>query len=161
MTRSAISVSPATEADVATIRSLISELAEYEKLSHVMTATEESLRRDLFGERPYAEALIGRLDGEPVGYALFFHTYSTFMGRPGLYLEDVYVTPAARGKGVGKALLRAVARIARDRRCGRLEWSVLNWNTPSIAFYDSLGATPMREWTAYRMDEATIAKLAE
>jgi GNAT superfamily N-acetyltransferase len=161
MTRPTLSISTATEADVPTLRALITALAEYEKLAHRMTATEESLRRDLFGARPYAEALIGQVDGEPVGYALFFHTYSTFMGRPGLYLEDVFVKPAARGRGVGKALLRAVARIARDRQCGRLEWSVLNWNAPSIAFYDSLGATPMREWTAYRMDEATIAKLAE
>ena len=161
MTHSPIEVAPATIEDVPTIRALIAELAEYEKLSHVMTATEDSLRRDLFGERRYAEALIGRLDGQAVGYALFFHSYSTFMGKPGIYLEDVYVTPAERGKGVGKALLREVARIARDRRCGRLEWSVLNWNTPSIEFYDALGATPMKEWTMYRMDEATIAKLAK
>jgi GNAT superfamily N-acetyltransferase len=160
MTQSAITITPATEADVATIRALIGELAAYEKLSHVMTATEASLRRDLFGARPYAEVLIGRLDGEPVGYALFFHTYSTFMGKPGIYLEDVFVRPAARGKGVGKGLLRAVAGVARDRGCGRVEWSVLKWNTPSIAFYDSLGATPQDEWTMYRMDEATIAKLA-
>ena len=160
MTRTDITIAPATEADVPTIHALIRELAEYEKLTHVMTATEAALRRDLFGERRYAEVLIGRLEGRTVGYALFFHSYSTFMGKPGIYLEDIYVTPAARGKGVGKALLCDVARIARDRNCGRLEWSVLDWNTPSIEFYESLGAAPLDGWTMYRMDEATIARLA-
>ena len=156
-----ITVAPATPADVPTIRALIAELAEYEKLSDRMTATDEGLREGLFGGRPYAEALVARLGGDRVGYVLFFHTFSTFLARPGIYLEDVYVTPAARGKGIGKALLREVAKIARDRKCGRLEWSVLNWNTPSIEFYESLGAEPLDGWTMYRMDEATIAKLAE
>ena len=155
-----ITITRASPDDVPTILSLIRELAEYEKLLHRVSATEASLRRDLFGERPYAEVLIGRLDGAAVGYALFFHSYSTFMARPGIYLEDVFVKPAARGKGVGKALLRAVARAARDRGCGRVEWSVLNWNTPSIEFYKSLGAEPLDEWTTYRMDEAAIANLA-
>ena len=156
-----ISVSPATPGDVPSILALIRELAEYEKLSDRVSATEASLRRDLFGPRPYAEVLMGRLDLTTVGYALFFHSYSTFLGKPGLYLEDVYVQPAARGMGVGKALLRGVARTARDRNCGRIEWSVLDWNKPSIDFYLSLGAVPMDEWTMYRLDEQHIADLAE
>ena len=160
MAMTSITIAPATPADVPSIRALIAELAEYEKLSDRMTAKADALRDGLFGTRPYAEALIGRLGGETVGYALFFHTYSTFMARPGIYLEDVYVTPAARGKGVGKALLREVARVARGRDCGRIEWSVLNWNKPSIDFYVSLGADPMDEWTMYRLDVAGIAALA-
>ena len=155
-----ISIAPATEADVPTILSLIRELAEYEKLLDRVSATEASLRRDLFGPRPYAEVLMGRLDGRAVGYALFFHSYSTFLARPGIYLEDVYVRQSSRGRGVGKALLRGVARVARDRGCGRIEWSVLDWNKPSIDFYLSLGAVPMDEWTMYRLDEKGIAALA-
>jgi len=156
-----IYVAPATPADVPTILSFIRELAEYEKLLDRVVATEERLRETLFGPRPYAEVLIGRLDGRAVGYALFFHSYSTFLAQPGLYLEDIYVQPAVRGRGVGKALLREVARVARARHCGRIEWSVLDWNQPSIDFYLSLGAKPMDEWTTYRMDEAAIARLAE
>jgi GNAT superfamily N-acetyltransferase len=155
-----ITITPATPDDVPAILALIRELAQYEKLLDRVVATEASLRRDLFGTHPYAEVLIGRLRADPVGYALFFHSYSTFVGKPGVYLEDVFVKPAARGRGVGKALLREVARIARDRDCGRMEWSVLNWNTPAIEFYQSLGAEPLGEWTMYRMDEAAIAKLA-
>jgi GNAT superfamily N-acetyltransferase len=158
---SPITIAPATPEDVPTILSFIRELAEYEKLLDRVSATEASLRRDLFGPRPYAEVLIGRLVGRPVGYALFFHSYSTFLAKPGIYLEDVYVTPAARGRGVGKALLRELARTARDRDCGRVEWSVLDWNKPSIDFYLSLGAVPLDEWTMYRMDENAIARLAE
>jgi GNAT superfamily N-acetyltransferase len=161
MVRVSVTITPATAADVPTILALIRELAEYEKLLDRVSATEASLRRDLFGTRPFAEVLIGSLDGEAVGYALFFHSYSTFLARPGMYLEDVFVKPAARGKGVGKALLRAVAWTARDRGCGRFEWSVLDWNTPAIEFYRSLGAEPLNEWTTYRMDDAAIAKLAE
>ena len=153
-------VTPATPDDVPIILSLIRDLAEYEKLLDRVSATEASLRRDLFGPRPYAEVLIGRLGAEAVGYALFFHSYSTFLAKPGIYLEDVFVKPAARGKGVGKALLRGVARAARDRGCGRLEWSVLDWNTPAIEFYQSLGAVPHEGWTTYRMDEAAISALA-
>jgi GNAT superfamily N-acetyltransferase len=152
---------PATSADVPTILSFIRELAEYEKLLDRVTATEDLLRHTLFGPRPYAEVLVARLDDDAVGYALFFHSYSTFLARPGVYLEDVYVRPAARGNGVGKALLKAVARAARDRGCGRVEWAVLKWNTPAIEFYESLGAQPLDGWTTYRMDEAAIAKLAE
>ena len=161
MGRVSITITPATPSDVPAILVLIRELAEYEKLLDQVVATEASLRRDLFGPRPIIEVLIGRLDREPVGYALFFHNYSTFLARPGMYLEDVFVKPAARGKGVGKALLRAVARAARDRGCGRLEWAVLKWNMPAIEFYESLGARPMDEWTTYRMDETAIASLAE
>jgi GNAT superfamily N-acetyltransferase len=157
----AISITPATPADVPTILAFIRELAEYEKLSDRVTATEQLLHETLFGPRPYAEVLMARLDGSPVGYALFFHNYSTFLARPGVYLEDVYVRPAFRGRGVGKALLREVARVARQRNCGRLEWSVLDWNKPSIDFYLSLGATPLDDWTMYRMDEAAIAALAK
>ncbi len=161
MTPPSITISPAAESDIPTILGLIRELADYEKLSHLVVATPDSLRRDLFGQRPHAEVLIARLDAKAMGYALFFHSYSTFLGKPGIYLEDVYVTPAARGQGIGKALLRAVARVALDRKCGRLEWSVLNWNTPAIEFYQSLGARALDEWTLYRMDESAIAKLAQ
>jgi GNAT superfamily N-acetyltransferase len=154
-------ITPATPADVPTILSFIRELAEYEKLLDRVTATEQLLHQTLFGPRPYAEVLMARLGGGPVGYALFFHNYSTFLARPGIYLEDVYVQPASRGHGVGKALLREVARVARERDCGRLEWSVLDWNTPSIDFYLSLGARPLDDWTMYRMDEAAIAALAK
>jgi GNAT superfamily N-acetyltransferase len=156
-----IFVAPATPDDVPTILSLIRELADYEKLLDRVSATEASLHRDLFGPRRYAEVLVGRLDGKTVGYALYFHSYSTFLAKPGIYLEDVYVQPAARGKGVGKALLREVARTARDRDCGRVEWSVLDWNKPSIDFYVSLGAVPMDEWTMYRLDEPGIGNLAK
>ena len=155
-----LTITPATPGDVPTILALIRELAEYEKLLDRVEATEQRLRETLFGPRPYAEVLIARLDGQPVGYALFFHNYSTFLARPGLYLEDVYVRPAFRKRGVGKALLREVARVARARGCGRLEWSVLDWNQPSIDFYLSLGARPMGEWTTYRMTEDAIAALA-
>jgi GNAT superfamily N-acetyltransferase len=157
----AIRITPATPADVPTILAFIRELAEYEKLLDRVTATEDLLHHSLFGPRPYAEVLMARVDGRPAGYALFFHNYSTFLARPGIYLEDVYVQPALRGRGVGKALLREVARAAVERDCGRLEWSVLDWNKPSIDFYLSLGATPMDEWTTYRMDEGAIADLAK
>ena len=156
-----ITITPATPDDVPAILAMIRELAEYEKLLDRVSATEDLLRRDLFGPRPYAEVLMGRLDGQSVGYALFFHSYSTFLARPGIYLEDVYVRPAVRGRGVGKALLTAVARTARERNCGRLEWSVLDWNKPSIDFYLSLGAVPNGGWTMYRMDEQAIAALAQ
>jgi GNAT superfamily N-acetyltransferase len=156
-----IRITPATPADVPVILSFIRELAEYEKLLDRVTATEDLLGSSLFGTRPYAEVLMARLADRPVGYALFFHSYSTFLARPGIYLEDVYVQPAVRGRGVGKALLREVARVALERDCGRLEWSVLDWNKPSIDFYLSLGAAPMDEWTTYRMDEAAIAALAK
>lgn len=144
-------IRPATEADVPLVVRFIRGLAEYERLLHECQATEEKVRASLFGARPDAEVLIAEVDGEPAGFALFFHNYSTFRGLPGLYLEDLFVEPACRGKGHGKALFRAVAKLAVDRGCGRFEWAVLDWNAPSIAFYESFGATPMNEWTTYRL----------
>lgn len=139
----------------------IRSLAEYEKLLHKMVATEESLRDGMFGERKVAEALIAYYDGKPAGMALFFHNFSTFLGRPGIYLEDLFVEPPLRGKGVGKALLSRVAAIAVERKCPRLDWSVLDWNEPSIQFYKSLGAIPLDEWTMYRLSGESLAKLAD
>ena len=154
-------IRPAGPADVPVILSLIRDLAEYERLSHEVEATEECLRRNLFGERPYAEALIGELRGEPVAFAVYFHNFSTFLGKPGLYLEDLFVKPEARDLGIGRAILRRLARIAVERDCGRLEWSVLDWNKPSLDFYQSIGAQPMREWTLHRMTGENLAALAE
>ena len=145
--------------DTLVILSFIRELAEYEKLLDQLVATEETLREWLF-EKKKAEALIAELDGEPVGYALFFHNFSTFLGRAGMYLEDLYVRPSARKKGIGRGLLAAVARIAKERGCGRLEWSCLDWNKPSVDFYLSLGAQPMDGWTIFRLTGDGINKLA-
>lgn len=156
-----VTVRPARQEDVAQILTFIKELATYEKLLHEVEASEESLRRALFGRRPYAEALIGELGGEPNGFALFFHNFSTFLGRPGIYLEDLYVRPAARGRGLGKALLREIARLAKERDCGRLEWAVLDWNEPAIAFYEGLGAELKREWLLTRVTRERIASMAE
>jgi GNAT superfamily N-acetyltransferase len=153
-------IEPAVRSDVPLILELIKELAEYERLAHEVEATEEILRETLFGTRPYAEVVIARYDNAPVGYALYFHSFSTFVGRPGLYLEDVYVRPTMRGKGIGKALLIYLARLAVDRKCGRFEWSVLNWNEPSIRFYESLGAQPMNEWTVFRLAGDRLRRLA-
>ena len=155
-----IAIAPATPDDVPTILQLIRALAEYEKLSDRCVATEAGLKATLFGERPYAEALVGRLDGISVGYTLFFHSYSTFLARPGIYLEDIFVLPEHRGAGVGKALLRRVAQIARERGCVRMEWSVLDWNTPAIEFYQRLGADVMSEWRMCRLSAGGIDKLA-
>ncbi|MBA4287077.1 MAG: N-acetyltransferase [Xanthomonadaceae bacterium] len=145
------SIDPATAADVPTILHLIRALADYERLAHEVVATEASLQAALFGERPGAECLIAREDGVPVGFALYFHNFSTFLSRRGLYLEDLFVEPAHRGKGYGKALLRQLAQIAVARGCGRLEWSVLDWNAPAIGFYESLGARLMSEWHIFRL----------
>jgi GNAT superfamily N-acetyltransferase len=162
MTRiDSITISVATAADVPLILDLIRGIAEYEKLSHEVVATEALLREHLFGPNPKAEVRIARIGGQAVGFALFFHNFSTFVGRPGIYLEDLFVRPEFRGKGVGRALLRELARIATERKCGRLEWSVLDWNEPAIRFYESLGAKPMSEWTIYRMTDDAIRKLAE
>src|SRR5256885_8373235 len=161
MPGSTISILSATEPDIPQILAFIRGLAEYEKLAHQCVATEESLRKTLFGARAYADVLIARLDGKPVGFALFFHNYSTFLARPGIYLEDVFVLPEHRGAGVGKALLKRVAQIARERECGRLEWSVLDWNEPAIEFYKRLGASVMPDWRICRMAGDEIAKLAE
>lgn len=146
--------------DTPVILNFIRGLAEYEKLSHECVATEDSLRSTLFGPRPYAEVLLIEEDGAAHGFALFFHNYSTFLAKPGIYLEDLFVDPAQRGKGYGKALLVKLAEIAVDRGCGRLEWSVLDWNQPSIDFYLSLGARPMDEWTVYRVDGDALETLA-
>ncbi len=141
----------ATENDVPLILRFIRELAEYERLAHAVVATEDTIRRTLFGNPRFAEVLIGEADGEPVGFALFFHNYSTFLGQPGIYLEDLYVRPELRGRGYGRQLLARLAEVARERNCGRLEWAVLNWNEDAIRFYRSLGAKPMDEWTVYRL----------
>jgi len=155
-----IRITPATEADVPVILEMIRGLAEYEKLLHIVAATEEQLRRTLFGERPAAEVLLARSDGEPIGFALFFPNYSTFLAQPGIYLEDLYVKPHARGKGAGLALFVELARMAAARGCGRVEWSVLDWNEPSIQFYKKLGAVPMDDWTTFRLTSDPLAKLA-
>ncbi len=155
-------VRAANPGDAALIHGLILEIAEYEKLRHEVVATEEHVREALFPRDglPAACALIGEVDGQPQGYALYFFNFSTFMGRPGLYLEDVYVRPRFRGRGLGKALLVALAEIARRRNCARMEWSVLDWNTPAIEFYTSIGARPMSEWTVFRLEESGIHRLA-
>ncbi len=150
----------ATEDDVPLILSLIKDLAEYERLSHEVIATEESLRRWLFGERPVAEVLIGDHGGEPAAFALFFHSFSTFLGKPGIYLEDLYVRPGSRGRGMGLTLLVHLAGIARERGCGRLEWSVLDWNVPAIGFYKRIGASPVGGWTVYRVAGEALDDLA-
>lgn len=150
----------ATPDDCALIANLIRELAVYEKLGDEAKATPEDLRLHLFGERPFAEAILVEDDGEAVGFALFFHNYSTFRGRPGLYLEDLFVMPAHRGKGLGKALLARLARLAVERGCGRFEWAVLDWNEPSIGFYKALGARPMDDWTVFRLDGEALENLA-
>ncbi len=151
----------AMPADVDVIAKLIRDLAEYERLTHACVLQESDLHRHLFGERKYAEVLLAEENGAVVGFALFFHNYSTFRAKPGIYLEDLFVEPAHRGNGHGKALLRALARLAVERNCSRVEWSVLNWNEPSIAFYKSLGAQPMDEWTVYRLTDEALRRLAE
>jgi len=155
-----IRVVAATDADVPFILEMIRALADYEKLRHICVATEEQLRRTLFAERPAAEVLIAYLDGAPVGFALFFQNYSTFLAQPGLYLEDLFVKPEARAKGAGLALLVEMARIAVERGCGRVEWAVLDWNEPSIQFYKKLGAEPMSDWTIFRLTGEPLMKLA-
>ena len=156
----AIVIRRAMEADTAVILEMICELAEYEKLTHLLRATEEQLRQTLFGERPAAEVLLACLEEECVGFALFFPNYSTFLAQPGIFLEDLFVKPHARGKGAGFALLRELARIAVERGCGRIEWLVLDWNEPSINFYKRIGAGPMDDWTVYRLSGEPMKKLA-
>jgi GNAT superfamily N-acetyltransferase len=151
----------ATEVDVSVLLAFIRELADYEKLTREVSATEEQLRATLFGPRPFAEALIACADDEPVGFALFFHNYSTFLARPGLYLEDLYVRPSYRGKGLGKLLLTTAARIAVERGCGRYEWTVLDWNKPSIDFYESLGAEMKSDWRIMRVTGAALERMAK
>ncbi|MDT8429725.1 MAG: GNAT family N-acetyltransferase [Pseudomonadales bacterium] len=154
------SIRAARPDDCALILGFIQELADYEKLSHEVLATPDILRETLFGERRYAEVLIGEYEGRAVAYALFFHNFSTFTGRPGIYLEDIYVQPAMRGKGFGKTLMTVMAKLAVDRKCTRLEWSVLDWNEPSIRFYRSIGAIPMDGWTVQRMTGDALTALA-
>lgn len=155
-----IAIRFARPADIGLIHDLILALADYEKLRHEVRADRETLARHLFGEHPHAEVLIAEHDGEAIGFALFFHTFSTFEGRPGLYLEDLYVRPEARGRGAGKTLFRRLAQLALERDCARLEWAVLDWNEPAIAFYRSLGARPMNDWIVERLDGDALARLA-
>jgi GNAT superfamily N-acetyltransferase len=155
-----VEIRPARPGEAPLVLALIRELAEYERLAHEVKATAEDVAAALFGERPDAESLLAFLDGEPVGFALFFHNYSTFVGRPGLYLEDLFVRPAARGLGIGQALLRRLAGVALERDCGRMEWAVLDWNEPAIGFYHSLGAQAMDAWTVYRLEGPNLAALA-
>jgi len=150
----------ATAADVPQVLAFIRALAEYERLLHAVVATEDGLRRALFGPRPYAEVVLADDGGTPVGFALFFHTFSTFLGQPGIYLEDLFVVPEARDRGVGRALLAHLARLAEARGCGRVEWAVLDWNAPAIRFYESLGARPNAEWTVYRLTGESLTALA-
>jgi GNAT superfamily N-acetyltransferase len=159
-TVSAFRVAPATEADVPLILHFVRELADYEKLLSTVTATEDSLRSSLFGPRPAAEVIIGYAGDEPVGFAVFFQSFSTFVGRPGLYLEDLFVLPKWRGRGFGRRLMAHLARLAVQRNYGRMEWSVLDWNEPAIAVYRRVGATPMNEWTVQRLTGSALEALA-
>jgi GNAT superfamily N-acetyltransferase len=155
-----VSVRAASDEDLPLILSFIKELAEYEHLSHEVVATEEALRHWLFGGSPVAEVLIGEDREGPAGFALFFHSFSTFLGRPGIYLEDLYVRPEFRGRGIGRALLVDLAKLAKERGCGRLEWSVLDWNEPAIGFYKGIGASPVDGWTVYRVSGEALEELA-
>jgi GNAT superfamily N-acetyltransferase len=155
-----LSIRPATLADVPVILELIRELATYERAPNEVTATEEQLVHVLFGPRPFAEVLLAFEEETPVGFAVFFHNFSTWLGQPGLYLEDLFVRPEQRGKGYGRALLVHLAKIAHERGCGRMEWAVLDWNEPAIQFYKKLGAAPLDEWTVFRLTRGGIAKLA-
>jgi GNAT superfamily N-acetyltransferase len=155
-----LTITPAIDGDQQLILDFIRQLARYEKLEDQVSATAQDLQRTLFGERPAAEVVIARLDGDPVGFALFFANYSTFLAKSGLYLEDLFVDPEYRGRGVGEALLRYLAAEAVARGCGRFEWSVLDWNEPAIGFYKRLGAEPMNEWTVHRLEGEALHKLA-
>jgi GNAT superfamily N-acetyltransferase len=155
-----VEIRGATEDDVPLILSLIRELAEYERLSHEVVATEETLRDSLFGERRVAETLLAYLGDDPAGFALFFQNFSTFLGRPGIYLEDLYVRPEFRSAGVGRTLLVRIAGLAKERGCGRLEWAVLDWNEPAISFYKRIGASPVSGWTVYRLTGEALEELA-
>ena len=160
MTDALVTIRPATADDVPLIRALIAELAKYERMADAAVATDEGLREQLFGAQPGAEVLIGEVDGEPAGFALFFHNFSTFLGKRGLYLEDLFVRPDFRGVGLGKHLMATLARIAVQRDRGRFEWSVLDWNAPSIGFYRSIGAVGMDEWTVQRLEGEALHALA-
>jgi len=155
-----LAIRPATPADLPAIAQFIRDLADYEKLAHEVRFDEAKLGEKLFGARPYAEVVIGEIDGAAQGFALFFHNFSTFEGRPGIYLEDLFVRPEARGSGLGKALLAYLAKLCIERDCARLEWSVLDWNAPAIGFYKGLGAKMMDEWTVMRVDGDALPGLA-
>lgn len=161
MNPSTFLVSPATLKDIPLILTFIRELAEYENLLHEVVADEAILEQSLFGPKSYAEVILAYEKDQPVGFALFFHNFSTFLGRPGIYLEDLYVRAAYRGKGYGKKLLAHLAQLAVERGCGRLEWWVLDWNEPSIAFYKNLGAQAMSDWTVYRLEGVVLNELAQ
>ena len=156
---SSVTIRPCVESDAATIADLVRQLAVYERLEAFAVATPDDFRLHLFGPHPAAEAIVAELAGEAVGFALFFPTFSTFRGRPGMFLEDVFVRPEYRGRGIGKALLASVARCAVERQCGRLEWSVLDWNAPAIAFYKAAGARPLDDWTIFRVDDEALRRL--
>jgi len=155
-----LNIRPATRADADTIAELVRELAEYEKLRHEARATGADFLREIEAANPVIHVLIAEWDGKPAGFALYFFNFSTFVGRPGLYLEDLFVRPAQRAHGIGRALLRALARVAQERGCGRMEWAVLDWNEPALRFYQSLGARQMKEWIIHRLTPAEIGKLA-
>jgi GNAT superfamily N-acetyltransferase len=155
-----IQLRSATRADVPVIAELIRGLARFEKLEHEVVMTEELLASALFGDRPYAEVVLAEDDGRPEGFALFFHNFSTFLGRPGIYLEDLFVLPEHRGSGIGRMLLAHLARLAVERGCGRLEWAVLDWNRDAIQFYERLGARPNSDWTVYRLAGEALTGLA-
>lgn len=154
-----IDIRHAERADVPVIAELIRGLARFEKLEHEVTMTEDMLATNLFGPHHYAETLIAEDEGAPVGFALFFHNFSTFLAQPGIYLEDLFVIPEQRGRGVGRELLKELARLAVERGCGRLEWSVLDWNRDAIAFYERLGARPNSDWTIYRLTGEALSSL--
>jgi GNAT superfamily N-acetyltransferase len=155
-----ISIRPATASDLPQVLAFIRELAVYERLEHQVAASEAELGTALFGPRPFAEVVFACLDGTPVGFALFFHNFSTFLGKPGIYLEDLFVRPEARGRGVGERLLAWLARTTIERGCARLDWAVLDWNKPSIGFYVSLGAVAQDEWTIFRLSGTALQRLA-
>ncbi len=160
MSAAQLNIRPAVPADAAVIADLVRELAEYEKLAHEAKARPEDFLREIESPNPVIHVLIAEWDGEPAGFALYFFNFSTFVGRPGIYLEDLFVKPAHRSRGIGRELLRALARIAQERDCGRLEWAVLDWNEPALRFYKSLDARPMNEWIIHRLTPAQIARLA-
>ena len=155
-----LTIRPAQEHEVPLVLAFVRELAEYERLSHEVIATEADMREALFGTRPYAEVVFACVDGQPVGFALFCYNFSTFLAKPGIHLEDLFVRPAARGRGIGHKLLSWLARETLKRGCGRLEWAVLDWNEPSIRFYESLGARAMKEWFTYRLSGEALERVA-
>lgn len=155
-----LSIRQAQKKDVPLLLDFIKQLADYENLSQAVVADEESLRRTLFGEIVFAEVILADYQNQSVGFALFFPNYSTFLGKPGIYLEDLFVVPAMRGKGIGRELLKYIARLTKERDCGRLEWSVLDWNNPAIEFYQTLGAVPMEQWTVFRLTDEALEQLA-